>query len=103
MNDDFVKAHAGAIEVSNSDHFKKLAYRLLSDFAESTGRRMSEEEHNAMVRWLATEALSLGAFAYGRAGGDLEAALAHVRAEFLRGNRSNVGEGPAVVEVTTQS
>lgn len=103
MNDEFVKAHADAVEALNSDHFRKLAYRLLSDFAESTGRRMSEEEHNAMVRWLATEALSLGAFAYGRAGGDPEAMLSHAREEFLRGEKSRVEGAPFVVEATTQS
>jgi hypothetical protein len=83
LDEGFTRIHA-----AYSEHFKLLAYSLLSDFAERHGRHMDDAETNEMIRWLATEAFSLGGFVYGRADGSMESALDYVREEFLRGIRS---------------
>ena len=68
LDEGFLRAHGTRIHAAYSEHFKLLAYSLLSDFAERHGRRMDDAETNEMIRWLATEAFSLGGFVYGRAG-----------------------------------
>jgi hypothetical protein len=106
LGDDFLRAHSARVRDSYSEHFKTLAFELLSDFADRHGgRRMNEEETNEMMRWLATEALSLGAFAYGRSGGSIDAVLEYVREEFLRslgaGKRED-DSAPKISDATTQ-
>lgn len=107
LGDDFLREHGARIRDSYSEHFKGLAFELLSDFADRHGgQRMNEEESNEMMRWLATEALSLGAFAYGRSSGSIDVALEHVREEFLRslraGERGEDDGAPKVSGATTQ-
>lgn len=107
LGDDFLRAHGTRIRDAYSEHFKTLAFELLSDFAERHGgRRMNDEESNEMMRWLGTEALALGAFAYGRSGGSIDAALEHVREEFFRslgaGKREEDDDVPKISDATTQ-
>lgn len=109
LDEGFLRAHSTRIHAAYSEHFKLLAYSLLSDFAERHGRRMDDAETNEMIRWLATEAFSLGGFVYGRADGSMESAIDYVREEFLRGIRSktssvqvSVSDAVAVSDAVTQ-
>lgn len=93
--EEFLRDRYEFVVAENSDHFKKLARSLLSDFVARYGRRMTGEEWKTLARFLATEALSLGAFTHGKIGGGLEAALEYVREEFLRGRDLAAGASGA--------
>ena len=80
--------------------FKKLAHELFSDFKDRYGRAADNEEYDAMLRWLATEFLSLGAFMFGGTHGNIKLAIEQLYEEFLLGVRVSAKPSPrdSVVE-----
>jgi hypothetical protein len=85
---------------ANTAHFRDLGRTLLAHLKEHQGRPNTEEDKNVVARYLATEIISLGAFAYARASGDLETLLKFVREEFARGQA--MSDEPHVARATTQ-
>jgi len=85
---------------NNMNHFRHLGRVILDHLKVHRGQPNTEAEKNAVGRYLATEFLSIGAFAYARANGDLEAALKFVREEFARGQA--MSDEPHVARAITQ-
>jgi len=85
---------------NNMSHFRNLGRVILDHLKVHRGQPNTEVERNIVSRYLATQFLAIGAFAYARANGDLEAALKFVREEFSRGQA--MSDKPHVARAITQ-
>jgi hypothetical protein len=82
---EILAAHSGSIRERITSDFKEQARELREAYESKYGRAMTEEETEVLVRYLAGEALALGAFALARSQGSLKAGLDHVRAQYGHG------------------
>ena len=85
---EFLAGHTGIIRERIAADFKRHAKDLCAAYETKYARAVTQEETEVIVRYLAGDALAVGAFALARSQGSLKAGLDHVRAQYGYGIKS---------------